>query len=75
MSTDYNLGDKVILEGLEGYWEIVEITARSDSTKTYVLRIKAGPKYKDTDIDCVEFLCCEKTLKKLTSRGFACDIH
>ena len=71
MNSEYNLGDKVILDGLAGYWEIVEIETLSDSTKRYMLRIEAGHKYKNTDIDCIEFLCCEKTLKKLTFRSFA----
>lgn len=71
MSIDYNLGDKVILDGLAGYWEIVAIETLSDYSKRYVLRIDAGHKYKDTGIDCVEFLCCEKTLKRLTFRNFA----
>jgi hypothetical protein len=71
MSMEYNLGDKVILDGLAGFWEVVEVETLSDSTKRYVLRVEAGHKYKDTDIDCLEFLCCEKTLKRLTSRNYA----
>jgi hypothetical protein len=71
MNSEYYLGDKVILDGLAGYWEIVEIETLSDSTKRYVLRVEAGYKYKDTDIDFVEFFCCEKTLKRLTDRNFA----
>ena len=44
----YNLGDKVILDGLQGYWEIVEIESYPDFTKRYVLRIKCNHKYKKT---------------------------
>ena len=67
MDTEYKLGDKVILKGLEGYWEIVDIESFSDSTKRFVLRIKCNHKYKKTDF--VEMCCGEKTLKKLTSRN------
>jgi hypothetical protein len=66
MDLEYNLGDKVILDGLKGYWKIVEIESLSDSQKRYVLRIDANHKYKR--IDCVEFLCCEITLKKLAAK-------
>ena len=63
----YNLGDKVILDGIQGYWEIVEIESYPDSTKRYVLRIKCNHKYKKTDF--VEMCCSEKTLRRLTSRN------
>ena len=66
MDLEYNLGDKVILDGLKGYWEIVEIEAFPDSPNRYVLRINANQKYKNTDF--VEFLCCEITLKKLAAK-------
>lgn len=67
MDAEYNLGDKVILEGLKGYWEIIEIGFYSDSTKKYVLRIKANHKYKHAD--SANLVCCENTLKRLTSRN------
>jgi hypothetical protein len=69
MNVEYTLGDKVILAGLTGFWEIVEIETLSDSTKRYALRIEADHRYKDTDLNCVDFLCSEKIFKKLTSRN------
>ena len=66
MDLEYNLGDKVILDGLKGYWEIVEIESVPDSPSRYVLRINANQKYKNADF--VDFLCCEITLKKLASK-------
>jgi hypothetical protein len=69
MASEYNLGDKVILNGLAGYWEVVGIESSPGSPKRYVLRIEADHKYTGIDIDCVEFFCCEKTLKRLTSRN------
>ena len=67
MDNEFNIGDKVILNGLEGYWEIVDIASFSDSSKRYVLRIKCNHKYKKTDF--VEMCCGEKTLRKLTSKN------
>jgi hypothetical protein len=67
MDLEYNVGDKVILQGLEGYWEIVAIESFSDSTRRYVLRIKCNHKYKKTEF--VEVCCNEKTLQRLTSRN------
>ena len=67
MDAEYNLGDKVILEGLNGFWEIVEVESLPDSTKRYVLRIEANHKYKCAD--GAELLCNEKTLRKLTARN------
>lgn len=66
MAKEYNVGDKVILQGLEGYWEIVGIESSSDS-KRYTLRIKCNHKYKKTEV--VEMCCGENTLKKLSSRN------
>jgi len=67
MDLNYDLGDRVILEGLKGYWEIVGIGSYPDSTKKYVLRIEADHKYKHAD--GVDLVCCENTLKRLTSRN------
>ncbi len=67
MGLEYDLGDKVILEGLKGYWEIVGIGSYPDSTKKYVLRIEADHKYKHAD--GAELVCCENTFKRLTSRN------
>ena len=65
MELTFNLGDKVILDGLKGYWEIVDIESVADSAKRYTLRIKANHKYDC--IDCVEFFCCEKTLARIAA--------
>ncbi|MFC1827632.1 hypothetical protein ACFLZQ_06875 [Thermodesulfobacteriota bacterium] len=67
MDAEYNLGDKVILEGLNGYWEIVGIGSYPDSTKKYVLSIEANHKYKHAD--GADLVCSENTLKRLTSRN------
>jgi hypothetical protein len=67
MDLEYNLGDKVILNGLKGYWEIVEIGSYPDSKKKYVLRIETNHKYKHAD--GADFVCCENTLKRLSSRN------
>jgi len=68
MDPDYTLGDKVILEGLEGYWEIVKIeSSPEESTNRYVLRIECDHKYKKAD--SIEMHCSEETLKRLTSRN------
>jgi len=67
MDVEYNLGDKVILEGLNGYWEIVGIGSYPDSTKKYVLRVKANHKYKHAD--GADLVCGENTLKRLTFRN------
>jgi len=67
MDAAYNLGDKVILDGFEGYWEIVHIESFSDSTKRFVLRIQCNHKYKKTDF--VDMCCSENTLKMLTTRN------
>ena len=64
MDLEYELGDKVILDGVKGYWEIVEIES---SIKRYVLRINDN--HKNKRVDCVEMLCSEKALKRLTSRN------
>ena len=66
MGLKYNLGDKVILDGLKGYWEIVRIISCPDSTKKYVLQVKADHKYKHAE--SADLICCEKTLKRLTSK-------
>jgi hypothetical protein len=66
MDLKYKVGDKVILDGLEGYWEIVEIETFADSTKRYVLRIECNHKYKKTNF--VDMCCSEKTLQRLTSK-------
>ena len=66
MELTFNLGDKVILDGLKGYWEIVGIESVPDAAKRYVLRIQANHKYDC--IDCVEFFCCEKTLTRIASK-------
>ena len=67
MDLEYNVGDKLILQGLEGYWEIVAIESFPDSTRRYVLRIKCNHKYKKTEF--VEVSCNEKTLQRLTARN------
>ena len=67
MDLEYDLGDKVILDGVKGYWEIVGIESLSRSIKRYVLRIDDN--HKNKEVDCVEMLCSEKALKKLTSRN------
>ena len=67
MDITYNLGDKIILEGLNGYWEIVGIGAYPDSTKKYILRIQANHKYKYSD--GADLVCCESTFKRLTKRN------
>ena len=67
MDLNYDLGDKVILEGLKGYWEIVGIGSYPDFTKKYVLSIEANHKYKYAD--GADLVCSEKTLIRLTSRN------
>jgi hypothetical protein len=67
MDLEYNLGDKVILKGLKGYWEIVGIGSYPDSTKKYVLRIESNHKYKNAD--GADLVCSENTLKRLSSRN------
>jgi hypothetical protein len=68
MGLAYNLGDKLILAGIEGYWEIVKIeSVPEESTKRYVLRIECDHKYKRAE--AIEMFCSEKTLKRLTSRN------
>ena len=66
MELTFSLGDKVLLDGLKGYWEIVGIESLADSAKRYTLRIKANHKYDC--IDCVEFFCCEKTLARIADK-------
>lgn len=67
MNVEYDLGDKVILEGVKGYWEIVGIESYSGSLTRYVLRIKDN--HKNKGVECVEMLCSDKALRKLTSRN------
>jgi len=67
MELKYLVGDKVILDGLKGYWEIVGIGSYPDSTKKYVLRIEANHKYKHTD--GADLVCSELTLERLTSHN------
>ena len=62
------MGDKVILEGIAGYWEIVKIESfPEESTKRFVLRIECDHKYKKAD--SIEMFCSEETLKRLTLRN------
>lgn len=65
---EYNLGDKVILDGLKGYWEIVGIESFSETKKRFVLRLEVENNHKYKEVDCLEMFCCEKTLKRLTAR-------
>ena len=67
MDSEYDLGDKVILEGVNGYWEIVGIESFSGSIKRYILRIDGN--HKNKKVDCVEMLCSEKALRRLTFRN------
>ena len=67
MELKYHVGDKVILEGLKGYWEIVGIGSYPDSTRKYVLRIEANHKYKHAD--GADLVCSEFTLERLSSRN------
>jgi hypothetical protein len=67
MDMEYNLGDRLILDGLRGLWEIAWIGTYPDSTKRYILKIEANHKYKHAE--GAEMVCCENTLKRLTSRN------
>jgi hypothetical protein len=67
MDLEYQLGEKVILEGVKGYWEIVGIESLSGPIKRYVLRIEDN--HKNKRVESVEMLCSEKALKRLTSRN------
>jgi hypothetical protein len=67
MDMEYNLGDRLILDGLRGLWEISWIGTYPDSTKRYILKIEANHKYKHAE--GAEMVCCENTLKRLTSRN------
>lgn len=67
MNVEYDIGDRVVLNGLNGFWEIVGIGAYSDSLRKYVLRVEGNNKYKHAE--GAELVCCEKTFRRLTARS------
>lgn len=67
MNVEYDVGDRVVLNGLNGFWEIIGIGAYPDSVRRYVLRVEGNHKYKHAD--GAELVCCERTFRRLTARN------